>query len=362
MNTTLTAPNFPTVERFSRLLRSGGWEHRDDDAFTSLWTKTVDSRDFQIVLPLHDGTPDARTLLAEAVDTLAYSLKRSRTEVIEELAEPVEQILVHLHPQTPGGQAPVTLLESTVRGLRDVVVGAASALFTHTLVLPTRRPTLAEEFANSARVATGPGSFVVAMLLPLDGLDGEPMGRRVTDLLARFATEAHRISIHEGADWEDHLSAGDRRPNATVLGGLARIGGPEHLPYQLRILQSVARASPAAPMTLDFTPEQQAALAAAARYLRIRRPAHGTQVQGLVVRLTREGATGSGEAVVEGVYDDSHSVGRVTVPLAESDYEQAIWAHRLGRHVSMTGDLNTQGNRKYLDAVSGFTILAREET
>ena len=70
MNTTLTAPNFPTVERFSRLLRSGGWEHRDDDAFTSLWTKTVDSRDFQIVLPLHDGTPDARTLLAEAVDTL----------------------------------------------------------------------------------------------------------------------------------------------------------------------------------------------------------------------------------------------------------------------------------------------------
>ena len=361
----------PTAGRFGEFLAALGWHHADNDDCTSLWTKQAAGQRLQVVLPMVEGTADSQILLREALDTVAYSLGQSADEVLQDLHGPVEQVLVRLHPSGPAGQAPVTLLESTVRGLRDVVVGAASALFTESMVLPARRPTLAEEFAGRARVATGAGSFVVTMLLPLnteadvplDGFESEPLGRQVTDLLAEFAAQARGITDLESVDpgaWEESIVGPVRMPNATVLAGLAAIGGPDRLPYTLRIVQSAAVTPYQKPVSLDFSTEAQEAIGGLARYLRSRSPARGTQLRGLVIRLSRDGVAGPGEAVIEGVHDDSQSVGRVTVILSEPDYHQAILAHKLGRHVTMTGDLSVRGNRKYFENVTGFDVLPEE--
>jgi hypothetical protein len=365
-----TDHDLPTVESLRAYLGRTGWAMRDDDDRTQLWVPTGENApDVQVVLPSRESR-DAGVLIAEALPAVAFGVRRTVDEVLIELTEPLDLVAVRLRPDAPSGQAPIGLVDSAIRGLEKLLVGTASSLINPALVLPTRRPAAAERYVRSVRIAASPGSFILTLMLPLDHDSGQlqlvqqplevPFGRRTSSRLTDFADEALTVSgPASGDDTAGYWNrAGAEAPNATVLDGLATIGGEAHLPYDLRIVQShtVPGARPTA-ARYTVGEEQQVALAEAARYLRSHQPSPGTVVQGLVVTLRRTPVGGPGEAVVEGTYDDSGAVGRVTLHLDEPDYDEAIRAHTDGLHVVATGDLVTHGTRRVLEPIRSFAVV-----
>jgi len=68
----------------------------------------------------------------------------------------------------------------------------------------------------------------------------------------------------------------------------------------------------------------------AADFLRTKQPRSGVVVTGLVVRLARLTAYGSGEVTVLGIDDDSGALRWYRVELSEPDYNEAVKAHQQG--------------------------------
>jgi hypothetical protein len=177
---------------------------------------------------------------------------------------------------------------------------------TWSLVLPSRRSQRAETYADNAKFAAQPGSFVLALSLPLaDGfpetqsrgeLDGqqhlldvvaEPYGRRVTSRMLTAVRQAQRLAAAVG-DGTEHLSVFGRQEvaNATELAALSTLGGLDHEIYQIRFAFSPRAGSAVPPENLKITPAQQRILGEAAEFLRTRQPRSGVTVTGHVVRAT----------------------------------------------------------------------------
>jgi len=67
---------------------------------------------------------------------------------------------------------------------------------------------------------------------------------------------------------------------------------------------------------------------------------------------------GAGEVTISGVVtgDSPEKLRRVSVSLAESDYEQAIEAHQNYADVEIIGSLVRRGTRTYLNDARGFVV------
>jgi hypothetical protein len=140
-----------------------------------------------------------------------------------------DTVAVRLMPDTPSGEAPLSLAYSAMSALRSYVIGSGSALDNDALVLPTRRPLQAESYVNRVRFATHAGSFILTLALPLveafnevspppenpaepDAIEPvqepmfqlsvQPFGRRVTNRMAVVAKNAQLLA--------DVVNAGDQ--------------------------------------------------------------------------------------------------------------------------------------------------------
>ena len=363
-------------------LRVAGWSMVDRDDRTSLWraASADDAAPLEIVLPVEQAVGDYADRVGAAVRTLAFSEHRLPEEVSSDISfGGADTVAVRLTPDTPSGEAPLSLAQSAVSALYSFVVGSATAIEIHDLVLPSHRPAWAESYASNARLSTRPGSFVLNLALPLAAelgqerqagevaeqtmfaLPPQPLGRRVSARMMRAAEAARQLA--------DAVSAGDRplrafgedpvRPaaNATELAALKALGGPEYDVYQLRFTQSPLVGQHSDPVTLRITPGQQRILGEAADFLRTRQPRSGVTIQGLVVRLHRSGAFGPGDVVIEGIDDDSGTTRRYRMELAESDYNDAVRAHRTGLKVSVTGDREERGTHLHLRRLASFSVI-----
>lgn len=364
-------------------LRVAGWSLEDRDARTSLWRSvtTQHAEPLEIVLPVRQEVSDYTDRIDAALRTLAFAERRLPEEVRSDMSfGGADTVAVRLTPDAPPGEAPLSLAHSAVSALHNFVVGSAAAIEIHELVLPSHRPPWAESYASRVRLSTHPGSFILSLALPLvadigdEGsadqatgkqvmfnLPPQPFGRRVSNRMLRSAQAAQQLA--------DEVSAGDRplrafgedpiRPaaNATELAALKSLGGPEYGLYQLRFTQSPLAGQQSEPITLRITPGQQRIMGEAADFLRTRQPRAGVTVQGLVVRLHRSGAFGSGDVVIEGVDDDSGTTRRYRLELAEDDYNDAVRAHRNGLQVSVTGDREERGTHLHLRRITFFTVI-----
>ncbi|GAA4223808.1 hypothetical protein GCM10022254_01840 [Actinomadura meridiana] len=135
------------------------------------------------------------------------------------------------------------------------------------------------------------------------------------------------------------------------------MGGSDHGIYQIRFAKSPLAGGNFEPALLRITPGQQRILGEAADYLRTKQPRTGVTVAGLIVRLFREGSYGPGEAVIQGVADDSGEARRHRIELSEPDYSEAVRAHTNGLQVSATGDLDIRGTRRSLRKLTSFAVI-----
>ncbi|GAA3243038.1 hypothetical protein [Actinocorallia longicatena] len=369
----------PGLAELTAYLSNAGWTLDDQDDRTVSWRPgAIGGPDIQVVLPVRDGVLDMPDRMTEALRAIAYAEHRLVREVLDDIAVGgADTVAVRLTPDLPPGEAPLGMAQIAVTALREWVVASASALDARSLVLPSRRSQRAEAFADNARFAAQPGSFVLALSLPLtDGfpeaqsrgelagqqalLDApaEPYGRRVTGRMLTAVRQAQQLAtaVGEGAR---PLSAFGRQEvaNATELAALSMLGGSDHDIYQIRFAFSPRAGTAMPPESLKITPAQQRILAEAAEFLRTRQPRPGVTVSGLVVRLFRQTNHGPGEIVVHGIDDDTDVFRKVRVELAAEDYARALRAHGRGEQVRASGDLDIRGTRRYLRNLTTFSVL-----
>jgi len=375
----------PDLDAVARYLRAAGWVVADEDARTTLWrsgTGLVADQEVQVVLPLRADVGDYAERISAALRAIGHVERRSPEEVAADIGfGGADTVAARLTPDAPDGEAPLSLVHSIVGALHSFVVASAAALEIRELVLPPHRPSWAESYATRVRLSTHPGSFVLNLALPLfadigDGeassadsgdqmmfaLEQQPIGRRVSGRMLAAAQAAQRLADDVSAESRPLRAFGDdpAHPlvNATELAALTALGGPELSVYQLRFTQSPLAGRRAAPVTLRITPGQQRILGEASDFLRARQPRTGITVNGLIVRLyRRSGAFGPGQVVMEGIDDDSGTKRRYRMELGESDYNQAVWAHRNGLQASVTGDRIERGTHLHLRNLTHFSVI-----
>jgi hypothetical protein len=378
----MTMPDLGTVTRY---LHGTGWALADEDSRTTLWrfrAEQAPDSDLQVVLPVRQEVGDYAERIIAALRAIAYAERRSLEEVAVDMSfGGADTVAVRLTPDAPSGEAPLSLVHSVVGALHSFVVASAAALEIHELVLPPHRPAWAESYANRVQLSTHPGSFVLNLALPLmadsadegppsethsDQVTGDlppqPFGRRVSNRMLSSARMAQQLA-EEVSSGARPLRAFGEDPvhslvNATELAALKTLGGPEFNVYQLRFAQSPLAGHTSGPVTLRVTPGQQRILGEASDFLRARQPRAGVTVSGFVVRLyRRSGAIGPGQASIEGVDDDSGTKRRYRVELGEGDYNNAVWAHRDGLQVSVTGDRIERGTHLHLRNLTRFSVI-----
>jgi hypothetical protein len=372
----------PALTPFVVYLRTSGWELVDEDDRTSMWRPADSNNDKCLVLPVNQNVTDYRDRVYEALRLVAYVERRSLNEVASDIAYgPADNVAIRLTPETPSGQAPLSLAQEAVTALRTYVMGSGAALNDHSLVLPARRSRQAESYASGARLSTFPGSFILSLTLPLtvetvapaipsdevDEIQGElvsippqPFGRQVTNRMAAVARYAQNLAEQVSEGNERLASFGQfaaDAPNATELEALSGLGGAEQNLYEVRFSQTPLAGERAVPFTLRVTPGQQHVMADAADYLRTKQPRLNVTAQGLIVSLSRTGKYGPGEVTVLGVVDDSGKPRRFHVELTEEDYGEAIVAHKQGLQVVVRGDLEMRGTWTWLKNPSSFAIV-----
>ena len=376
------ATKAPTLAAFTNYLASSGWTLEDSDEQTSMWRLRRDKlyEEIRVVLPTTQRVRDYGARVEDAIRTLSFVERRLPEEIADDMNfGGADNVAVRLTPDAPAGEAPLLLAYSAISALKNFVVASAASLDYDSLVLPPRRPQRAEAYASQARLSTQPGSFILSLALPLSDIYAEesdastppgqdalmevppqPFGRKVTNRMLTTTRKAQQLA--------EEVSEGDRpissfgelvphAPNATELAALSSLGGPDHDIYQIRFAKSPLTGGAAEPAVLRVTPGQQRILGEAADYLRTKQPRAGVTVTGLVVRLFREGGFGRGEAVIQGVADDSGEARRYRVELGELDYNEAVRAHANGLQVTATGDLDIRGTRRSLRRLTSFAII-----
>ena len=257
----------PSLTALREYLTGSGWRLADEDNRTSIWQPAQATEQLVVVLPTSEEVRDYGERVYEAIRTVAYDERRSIDEVASDISfGAADTIASRLVPDAPPGEAPLSLAYSAMSALRSYVIGSGSALDNRSLVLPSRRPQRAEWYASRVRFSTHPGSFIMALSLPLvetfdqappapgdteeapDAIQGlllklppQPFGRRITNRMALVARNSQILA--------DEVNAGNRplrvfgaptpeAANATELEALSGLGGPDRNPYRLRFAQS----------------------------------------------------------------------------------------------------------------------------
>lgn len=377
-------PLAPTsAGRLTEYLRLSRWHLEDEDDSTSLWFPDADARaNVQVVVPKRADHGDYAERMDRALAAVAHAERRRVEEVFRDVdAGGSDGVSVRLFSPAPPGTVSLDTAHAAFSSLRQLVVGSAvgAEAADDLLVLPSRRPARAEAYVSQTLVTTRPGSFIIDASFPLTELSealspptghtggAAPFGRRVTRRMLAVVVGATAMATRVG-EGETGITdfAGESAPgNATELAALAGLGAARDGQgrYQLRFSQTpLWPGTPGwRPQVVTVTPAQQTVLRDAASYLRERQPRQGVTVEGLVVRLSRDSATGAGDVVVEGVDDDTGDSRRFAVNLAEPDYADALRAHRQGYRVVVVGDLDVRGTRRSLRNIASFDVLSQPD-
>jgi hypothetical protein len=225
-------------------------------------------------------------------------------------------------------------------------------------------------------VLAGPtteGSYVISIWVPVPprltpdedlilfdlGADLDPYPRAATRHLNTAVFAAHAAAQDflrgdEGLDAFVHREA--QGVSANLCEALASLSGENEEPFSIRFAWALDRPVIDLPAEARFESPEVPILSEAARELRAQQPEGVVHIRGNVVRLHREGQLGAGEVTIAGVVidDPNEKLRRVTVSLAEADYQQAITAHERYFDVEIDGTMLQRGTRTHLVEAAGF--------
>lgn len=376
----------PTVAEVARYLSLNRWSVETSGSVNVYYPPG--DVDLQIALPAEAGTSrNVDAQIDDAVRVIAHFEKRTVRETLANLTGTgADTIAVRLLPETPPGTAPLAAAHEAIAALRELVVGAASALRNDSLILPARPAAGVDDYANRTHFSTRPGSFIVDLTLPLtvDAVSRgvqepseqaaffaaeeiDPTPRHDPNPFGRAVSRRIRSTVTNALQAADQVTTGDLRltaftepgrnlGNATELEAISKLGGSLGTDYQIRFTDT-ALAPGAEPVEIvTATPAQQRILVEAAALIREQQSFEDITLNGYVIRLVkkRPNPHGPGEVTIRATVEEIGATVNCWVHLGADDYEHALNAHNDGLEIHATGTLDFNKNRWRLRDVTSF--------
>jgi hypothetical protein len=352
-------------------LRSAGWRLTGriaDAAF--VWKRS----DETVVLPDNTEFADYARRIAELLDTLAQTEKRSELAILRDVSSSMSDIVrVQILSQVVADgsvalEEGVTIVESA----KDLIFSAARAAVTPRAYFRSRAPGPAEDYMKKVRLGqTEQGSYVVTLVCPvspeLQASDlgrladiSEPFDRRVTRTLAgaltKSAAAAREAAIKQ--DMAPFTSAVREGVSANLCSALADIGESlEDGQIQISFSWARSRRPPDAISRTVVPYDAIPVMREAARVLKETFTDEDFEVSGPVVRLESPDAASGGDVLI---YAEVDTMRRIRVHLEGPAYRQAVNAHEKGLEVHCRGSLQKEGRYFTLSNIHEFGVIDDE--
>lgn len=368
-------------------LRMRGWNRVSSDFYAKpdIWMLPIGESEYEVIAPSSHRAPDYPRRIRELLRTVSVAEGRSELEVFHDLLTLVFDIQeIHSeHGDLPPGTAPLRDATAAFFAAQSMLASALSSFEEPHLVLPARRPPRASDLMR--RVLAGPvaeGSFVISVWVPVpsrlrpdeDGIlyepeqfdPGESYERSATRFLNR-ALSATRDAALDTLAGEASLDPFTRRKSegvsANLCESIVNLGGTEDTTLDVHFSWALEHPVRELVPVVNFSTDMISVLRDSARSLRASVPEDDVTIRGNVVRLHREGNYNAGDVSISGVIlgDEVEKLRRVTVSLAEEDYQQAINAHGSYTEVEVSGSLIQRGRRSDLTSIRNFSLLPRTE-
>ena len=361
----------------SSYLETLGWTREENwRGRISVWSKMINGRRRQILVPLMESSDTYGVRISEAVSTLAEVEARSQLEIYHEAMSAGADV-IRLKMLNGGAAAERSLSESAdlLRNAREMVRSAArSADRPGQPVYRGRASSSVAEYMNGVRPLPGyeaGGDLILHSRVPPDygeqidmGDDfGEPFPRMATLALSHGIREADSIvrEVHGGGKISLFENAAQRGVSANMCESVAALAKGQS-GIGISVSWAVVRQPATVPSRgiVEFSESDADVLADGAKLLRRNNPFLDAQVIGEIVRLDRKSDEEfDGRAVM--LYQMDRRPIALQVQFAPSDHNEVVRAFREGIEVSVNGDIHLEGRRYTLKNPRNFTVARRTQ-
>ncbi len=353
-------------------LHAQGWKEVErTEGLRAVWGLAQDGEKYELLVPLAHDLRDYALRMAEVLETLETVEERSQPELLRAIETTSSDIIRIVAEGEDGGEfsVPIDAGVSLVANARELVLAAACAAVKPRPVFPTRKPAQAVEYLSKVRLGqTERGSFVLniespvppalqgQLLVPLGFPEEEPFERIVTQTLMR-ALGAARTAAGEGvarADLGPFTSAVGLGVSANLCDAIVGLHEGAHVrALGISVHWATARA-PERHAVVTFTRDVIPVLREASRLFRASSAREEFELEGVPVKLAREGDQKEGTVTVAAVVDGA--LRKVRITLSEAEYERAAAAHIDQITISCAGELVRDGRMLTLQNPRGFTV------
>ena len=349
-------------------LRSTGWTAAV--GVSDRWTPWVKG-DCEIAVPMRNDLGDYLARVADALLVVAQSEGRSLREVLNDLSVASTDIVRFrlFHTDNADGTMPLRMGIELVRQAADILLAGACAAFEPRPYYSTRKPDRAVGVVERMRMGqTEHGSFVLTVLSRVPPAlrqilfeEEPPFERKVTLTLAGALDAALRaadISANQGTmdAFQQAVPRGVSANLCEALHGLATGGGSQEA-RDVEVSFSWSRNHPPTttpPSRVRFSPDRLNYIGEAGRVFRQGAPAEDMELEGPVVKLVRNPTDVIGSVTIFGLVDGKPR--KVTLQLAEAEYNTAVQAHEQKRILRCYGCLDREGRQLVLRQPRGIAL------
>ena len=354
-------------------LKSRGWlKKAGNSILSSIWThRDQNGEEYEVLVPLEQNLDDYAPRVGDLLTTIAELENRRIDSIITDFANSTSDIIrIKAYSQRLASEK--NPLEDAVRlteKARDLILAAANSTIYPKAYHQARRSSQVDSYLKNVEMGqTEKGSFIFTVLVTvppaLTAMEfeneselEEPFERRVNKQLfqalnACKAACSEAILSSDIRPFEKAISQGVSANLCEALVGLDESCGGDGL--DLSMSWSLGRLAPVSiPSHIRFNSDAIPLIKEAARVFKENNPREDFELEGLVIRLSKEDTTSPG-ATILGIVDGRPV--KVMVKLGQDDHQKAIAAYKEGIPIRCAGELSRKGNVYYLENPRKFLL------
>ncbi|GIH20683.1 hypothetical protein [Rugosimonospora africana] len=332
-------------ETLRQYLEVTGWLPAQQLERATLWTRSEDDGDFEVLLPGDRNVRDYAGRMHDFLATVAAVEERPIRLLLTDLETTgADTLSFRLLPGGPSGTIPLFNAADALTGIRELVVSSTFAFMHHgPMLVQGRRPERVLEFARTVRLGTPrAGSWAIAahLAVPRVGVDDTPPFARQVSLQIHRAVRACHVASGEVVrrfDLGRFLRRTGEGVSSNVCDALARLGR-NGVPYDVGFDWSRQHPTSVPADSFRFDERRIEVLRLAADQLKVAVPDGEATIEGKVSGLRRDTGEG-GQATIRGpistVYGSSERSVRVLLP--DRLYQRLVAAHGRRQSVRVSG-------------------------
>jgi hypothetical protein len=361
-------------------LRSSGWHKVSEKSnIWANWVREISSgEEIEVTLPLDPQLGDFALRMSDLLCSIEAVEERPQLEILDDLLESSADVIrVRItNAELADGTVPIEDGSQFFYKAKDLMLAAACAAVSPRAYYPSKKPAQAMDYIRRVRLGqTERGSFVlkiVSRVTPcLSGGNGrlfdmeEPFERLVTQTLSHGLASV-RTAAGEAASSgkiESFIGAVDKGVNANLCEAITGMASTSEGDQALEVSFSWSRHRPISsgfpfPNKIILPPDTMPVIREATRYFKETSPREDFEIHGPVVKLERGEGESIGRVTVMAFVDEKPH--KVAFELSESDYENAIRAHKDNQSINCFGILIREGKLFRLKDPQDFSVSSED--